>query len=175
MGNYKPAGSMTSAKVDSEMKKRADHSLLELRGGDILSFRFKDTSYYCYTYLTQFTINGAAMDSTSAGFDTRFAREHTDNWFSPQFTPILADTEAKDNLKAFTPLRAKMLPKTEQSSVFGETIVPGKDYYQPPGSGDNYDQNHKLSNFYFRIQIPTKLPSSVRNLNGDDKIFMHLQ
>lgn len=174
MGNYKPSGSMTQAKVASETKTRVDHSLLELRPGDLISFRFKDTSYYCYTHLTQFTINGITVDSRGAGFDTRFSREHTDDWFSKGFKPTLASEEKDDNLRSFTPLRARMLPKVAGSSEVGQVIVPGTDYYQPPTTGAAADQNHKLSNFYFRVQIPDALPISLRNANGDDKIFMHI-
>lgn len=160
MGNYKPPASVTSSSLSTELAIRQDHSLLELRPGDLVAFRFKDTSYHCYRHFTAFSIDGKFVDSAAAGFETRFAREHTAGWEKPSFSPVLDDNERSDNLASFTPLRKNQLPKTEEGSEVGPAITPGADMWKPPANvaaGEEYDQNHKLSNFYFRIQIPAKL------------------
>lgn len=160
MGNYKPVDSMTSGKLSSELAARQAHSLLELRPGDLVAFRFKDTSYHCYRHLTEFSIDGTVIDSTAPGFETRFAREHTDGWETKNFIPILEEEERADNLASFLPLRKTQLPKLENGTEVGAVITPGADMWKPPSNvaaGEAYDQNHKLSNYYFRIQIPSTL------------------
>lgn len=160
MGNYKPPSSITAGSLSSELAIRQSHTLLELRPGDLIAFRFKDTSYHCYRHLTAFSIDGKVVDSTAAGFETRFARQHTDGWETPWFSPALDDVERSDNLASFVPLRKNQLPKTEGGSDVGPAIIPGADMWKAPANvaaGEEYDQNHKLSNFYFRIQVPTTL------------------
>lgn len=157
MGNYKPPSSVTAGSLSGELATRQSHSLLELRPGDLVAFRFKDTSYHCYRHLTAFTIDGKFVDSTAPGFETRFAREHTDGWEKPTFSPVLDEIERPDNLASFVPLRKNQLPKIEGGSEAGPAITPGADMWKAPANvaaGEEYDQNHKLSNFYFRIQIP---------------------
>lgn len=164
MGNYKPLSSMSSDQLSSELARRQAHSLLELRPGDLVAFRFKDTSYHCYRHLTEFTIDGVAVDSTAPGFETRFAREHTPGWETKEFQPILEEEERADNLASFLPLRKTQLPKLENGTEVGAVITPGADMWKPPSNvaaGEPYDQNHKLSNFYFRIQIPSTVTQRV--------------
>lgn len=164
MGNYKPASSMSSGQLSSELATRQAHSLLELRPGDLVAFRFKDTSYHCYRHLTEFTIDGTAVDSTAPGFETRFAREHTDGWETKEFQPVLEEEERPDNLASFLPLRKTQLPKLENGTETGDVITPGADMWKPPANvaaGEPYDQNHKLSNYYFRIQIPATITQNV--------------
>jgi hypothetical protein len=157
MGNYKKeAAAVTDSTLPAVSAKREDHSLLELRPGDLISFRTKEASYHCYRHLTEFSVDGAAVDSTAVGFETRFAREHSEGWEKKEFKPVLAEVETKTNLKSFTPLRTHRLPKTETSTERGPAIIPGADMWRPPANtsaGEAYDQNDKISNFYYRIQV----------------------
>jgi hypothetical protein len=154
---------MTTSKLVPEMAIRQEHSLLELRPGDLVAFRFKDASYHCYRHLTAFNIDGAGVDSTALGFETRFAREHTPGWEKKEFKPVLSEAENADNLAAFVPLRTHQLPKSINGTTKGPAITPGADMWKPPSnvaSGEEYDQNHKISNFYFRIDIPSTISTS---------------
>lgn len=175
MGNYKPASSVSPGSLSSELATRQDHSLLEIRPGDIVAFRFKDTSYHCYNHLTVFNIDGIAVDSRTAGFETRFARAHTDGWETKSFSPVIDEVERDDNLASFIPLRKNQLPKLETGTGVGPAIIPGADMWKAPANvaaGEEYDQNHKQSNFYFRIQIPATLSTPS---NGPGTISMQLR
>lgn len=163
MGNYKPPSSMSPGTLAAELATLEDHSLLELRPGDLVAFRFKDATYHCYRHLTTFTIDGTIVESKAPGFETRFARSYSDGWETKEFIPILAEKETEANLAAFVPLRTRQLPKNVNDTTEGAVISPGADMWKAPSNvatGEVYDQNHKVSNFYFRIQIPSTISTS---------------
>ncbi|CAN8063456.1 unnamed protein product [Agarophyton chilense] len=143
---------MTSTVVDDELKKREQHSLLELRPGDLVAFRFREASYYCYKHFTEMVINGTSLNSETLGFKTFYAREYSENWFMPSYKLTdenTAEDESDVNLRKFLPLRSKKLTSDT-------TVVPGNDYWEPR---DDSNSDNKRSNWYFRIQVPDEIPS----------------
>jgi hypothetical protein len=148
MGNYKPVpGGVTSASVAGVLSQRSDHSLLELRPGDLIAFRHREGSYYCYNHLSRFLVNGTVVDTTNTGIDVRYSRMFTDNWYDKTYKPVQGVGEVEEDLTKWLPQRTKML-------VSGETITPGADMFQ---TIDMSSADHKRSNWYWRIQIPTAL------------------
>ncbi|KAI0561324.1 hypothetical protein FGB62_87g047 [Gracilaria domingensis] len=141
---------ITCANADEEIKRRSNHTAVELQRGDLIAFRFKHASYHCFTSIAKFRINGRYLTSMDDSVVVRYARQHSTNWFSPNFTPVYPEndmnlenvTEATEPSSIFIPLRRKFFSSNE-------TIVPGEDYWHPPdGSRD-----HAVGNFYFRIQL----------------------
>lgn len=149
MGNHKPVSDMTSNMVEAELSVRKNHLLLELRPGDLLSFRFRAGSYYCFKNYAEFSVNGTSLNLFSKGVSIRYARRFTEKWFDPQYEPQLGSGEDEPDLTYWIPLRSAMLESPHP-------IVPGEDLFQElrPDSLD-----HKQSNWYFRIQIPSTLAS----------------
>lgn len=154
MGMYQRAKDMNPETYYAEYRKRSDHSMLELRPGDLIAFGFRDSSYYCYRYLTSVIINGTSFDSTAPGFNTRFAREWSQDWEKPDFQPVLSDVETSTNVNAFIPLRKYMLPS---SNGPGQLITPGADLWKPSIGVYAADLNHQTGNFYFRLQVPSQV------------------
>lgn len=152
MGDYRHAGDVNSGNLKEYVTKFSKHSLLEIRPGDLVAFRFRAGTYHCYKHLTSFIINGRRIESTAPGFSTRFARQWTKNWFKKSFTPTLAEEETRQNLQSFVPLRKHMIKETESDAEV--EIIPDADMFST-----NYaTANHQVSNFYYRIQIPEELP-----------------
>lgn len=150
LGNRGLAPTMSEDTVDAELTAREDHSLLELRPGDLIAFRFLQSSYYCYLHLTEMVVNSTSLDTLSQGVTTHYARAYSPDWYLPSFKLTGANTgvdENETNKKKFIPLRAKKLNSDQP-------IVPGNDYWEPT---DNSDSDKKKGSFYFRIQIPDKL------------------
>lgn len=139
MANY---GGVTESSVLEELDKRQNNTLLHLKQGSLIAFRFKDTSYHCYNSMATFMVNGTAIDTLSSAVSTRFARGFVPNWFLPSTSLSYADEEATAGTYDFVPLRTHMLSD-------GSPIPHGVDSWRPPdGTAD-----HKISNFYFRIQL----------------------
>lgn len=142
----------STANVNAELSERENHSKLELRPGDLIAFRIKDGSYYCYKQFSEFVINETVVTTNSAGVETFFSREYDANWFMPSYelTPARRGQDESDpNLKKFLPLR----PKKFTSDT---PIVSGNDYWQPT---DPNNEDNKKSNWYYRIHIPDALPA----------------
>lgn len=151
LGNRKTVSNMSSATIDQELKAREEHSLLELRPGDLIAFRFKESSYYCYKHLTELVVNTTAVRSDEAGFITHYAREFSLDWFLPTFVLTAQNTgedESEQDKKKFIPLRTK---KQSSNTILNN----GTDYWEPR---DDSNADNKRSNWYFRIQIPNTLP-----------------
>ncbi|PXF48197.1 hypothetical protein BWQ96_02149 [Gracilariopsis chorda] len=151
LGNRKPVSITSPSDVDKVLKDREEHTLLELRPGDLIAFRFRDSSYYCYKHLTEFVINGTSVNSEALGFTTHYAREFTKDWFSPSYALTdqnMGEDETEPDIRKFLPLRTTKL----SNSV---SIVPGSDYWEPR---DSNSPDNKPSNWYFRIQVPDVIP-----------------
>lgn len=131
---------ITPANVDDEFDKRTMHEHVELQTGDLLAFRFKDASYYCYNSLSGFTVNGNVLDTTTVGIKSHYATKYSPGWHLPSFTPTYSAQEAGSTPGDFIPLRTKM--------ISGTPISPGDDVWKDE---DSYD--HHKSNYYFRIQL----------------------
>lgn len=147
LGNRNVVNGMSESNVDAELRAREDHSLLELRPGDLLAFRIREGSYYCYKHFSEMVVNTVDMDTAMPTVTTHYAREYSKDWFMPSFklTPEnTAETEAETDLKKFLPIRKHRLTD-------GAIIENGKDYWQPR---DDNSADNKRSNWYYRIQIP---------------------
>lgn len=145
-GNRGSEPNVSEATVDVSVKDREEHALLELRRGDLLAFRFKESSYYCYKHLSEMLVNGTDISTASEGVSTRYSREYSSDWFLPSYVldeSNTADDETDLDLSKFLLPREKMLGSDTE-------IVPGVDYFEPR---DDSDPDHKRSNFYWRIQI----------------------
>lgn len=141
MGEYKKEPEITGANVDAQMERRTNHTLLELQKGDLLAFRFRNGSYHCYNHLSNLEVNGTITSSTDPWVETLFSRGHTDNWFMPDFVPVVKPDEISAAITDFTPLRPAM--------TSGYPDAPGDDNWQVPDGSED----HKVSNFYFRISL----------------------
>lgn len=145
---------MSEATVDAELGVRQDHSLLELRPGDLIAFRIREGSYYCYKHFSEMVVNGTSVNTNMASITTHYARGYTTDWFLPSYK-LTAENTAKDetetDLTKFLPLRTKTL-------VSGEAIVAGKDYWQ---ARDDSNGDNKRSNWYYRIQIGETLSTAA--------------
>lgn len=138
------------ANVDYEIDRRANHTSIELKRGDLIAFRFKHASYHCFTSIAKFQVNGKRLSSMHKDVVIRYATKHTPGWHHPSFKPMYPKnnesvynvTEETEEPGVFVPLRREFLET-------GENIIPGKDYWHPPDGG----RDHKLGNFYFRIQL----------------------
>lgn len=146
MGLYGTDPVITEANVEEEMAIRSTLTLLEFQPGDLLAFRYRNASYQCFSSFLRLNVNGVIMDTGSAGVTALFSRQHSNNWFSPSFNPIVTLNESEANPADFVPIRTQFLST-------GLSMVPGVDYWQPPDG----TEDHKISNFYFRVGIP---PSS---------------
>lgn len=144
MGNYGLDPVITTANVDTELARRSEHTKLELKPGDLIAFRFKNASYYCYNHRSMFRVNGTVIDTSTSGTQTWFAKTFSPNWFSPSFAPTSASDETSAGLKDFIPLRT-----ATRNSDGTVAIVPGTDLWEP----DDGSLDHQTSNFYFRIQL----------------------
>lgn len=154
LGNRKLGIPIDSSTLNDAVSERENHSQLELRPGDIIAFRFRGASYYCYNHLTDITANTTSFKSTDAGVTTHYAREFSTDWFMPSFkldSNTLGDDESETDLKKFLPLRTKKLSSDT-------AIVPGDDMWEPR---DDSNQDNKRSNWYYRIQIPNPLPGTA--------------
>jgi hypothetical protein len=104
-----------------------------------------------------FNINGVRTDSTTEGMKVTFAREFTTGWEKKEFKPVYGTVERDDNLREFIPVRKNMLSKTSRDTSVGPEIIPGQDLWEAPS---NEDRNHRVSNWYFRIQFPVVVKPS---------------
>jgi hypothetical protein len=117
---------------------------------------------YCSTNKHLMSIDGVNTDSTTEGMRLSFAREFTKDWMLQSFKPKYGSEERMDNLAEFIPTRTHMLAKDVGGNSIGPAIVPGQDLWQ---AYDSYapDLNHRISNWYFRIEIPSQVKPSATN------------
>jgi hypothetical protein len=148
---YGSAPNVTSATAGAERGARENHYKLELRGGDVLAWRYKHASYYCQMHNMQIVINGTVADATSPGISAHYARAYSPDWFSPTFAPALGQGEADPVLTHFLPPRATMLN--------GTTILPTVDYWSPPNPAS---RDAKTSNWYWRIEVDPSCTPNAR-------------
>lgn len=152
MGNYPSVPGIDEDSVDAQLVRREDHSLLELRPGDLIAFRFRESSYYCYNHLTEMIVNGTAMSSMSTGVTTYFSRKYTKDWFMPSYQ-LDSSTTATDE-EAAGPEKFVQLRRTKLTN--GEVVVPGEDMWRPRRDSN---ADNRRSNWYFRVQLPNTLPT----------------
>jgi hypothetical protein len=111
------------------------------------------------------SVNGVRTDSTTEGMKVTFAREFTKDWMLQSFKPKYGTEEKDDNLAEFIPTRSRMLSKTATENSAGPAIVPGQDLWQAYDANAP-DRNHRISNWYFRIDLPLDIkPSATSALN----------
>lgn len=140
MGVYEKEPEITAANLEAQMDRRTNHVLLELQRGDVLAFRFKNGSYHCYNHISNLSIDGVELTTEDPSIETLYSRGHSTNWFMPNFVPVVKDL-ADAAITDFTPLRKTM--------VAGEADNPGEDNWERA----NGSEDHKVSNFYFRIRL----------------------
>lgn len=142
------------ATLNAELFAREDHSLLELRPGDLIAFRFKEGSYYCYSHFSEMVVNGAQITSSMDVVTTHYTREFSEGWFLPSFKLTAANTaadESETDLRKFLPLRKNKL-------TAGTPLIDGTDYWEPR---DDSNPDNKRSNWYYRLQIADDINSAV--------------
>lgn len=152
LGNHRNVSDMSANTVDDEVALRENHSMLELRPGDLVAFRFRESSYYCFKGLVDLVVNGTSMSTTSAGMKAYYTRIYAPDWYMPSFrlTPDrLGVDESESDTSKFIPFRTK-----RRSS--NTTVLPGKDYWAPR---DDSNLDNKRSNWYFRFEIPSVAPA----------------
>lgn len=148
--------SANTATLNAELSAREDHALLELRPGDLIAFRFKEGSYYCYNHLSEMVVDGTKITSNMNVVTSYYAREFSQGWFLPSYKLTASNTAADENesdLKKFLPLRSNKL-------VTGLGLIDGTDYWEPR---DDSNADNKRSNWYFRIQIADDISSAATN------------
>lgn len=121
------------------------HTQLELRGGDVISWRFRAGSYYCQKHVVELTVNGTKVGLDTPGVELYYARAFTTDWYEPKFTPVFGEDEDEQDLQKFLPLRTRKFD--------GTPISPTGDYFEPL---DASDADHKPSNFYYRMTLPVR-------------------
>lgn len=105
-------------------------------------------SYHCYEHFTALHVNRLSTNSTADNFETRFARTLIQDWEKKTLvSSFFSDTENAENLGSFVPLRTKQLSGAQKD------IIPGVDMWDATSDEDN-----KVGDFFFRIQIPATLP-----------------
>lgn len=137
--------------VDTALTDRTQHTLLELRPGDLLAFQILQASYYCYKHFSAISVNNLNVTTIMPGILTHYAREYSVDWYDPATTLNASNTatdESEPNLQKFLPPRPTML---QEATV----IVPGVDYWAPD-EGANLDT--RTGDWFWRIQIPADLP-----------------
>lgn len=133
---------ITESNVDEEMERRANNTLFPLRPGSVVAFRFKQASYFCFNSFATLEVNGTAVDTNSPKIRTIFSREHVHNWFATDANLTFAEDELTAATTDFLPLRSQTL-------FDGSPIVYGTDNWKLSDG----TEDHKLSNFYFRIEL----------------------
>lgn len=137
---YEPE--ITESNIDKEMFRRANNTLFPLKPGSVVAFRFKKASYHCFSSFAAFVVNGTLLDTNDPNVKIRFNRAHVPNWYALDVNLTFAEDEHTASYTDFLPLRTQML-------FDGSTIVKGEDYWKPSDG----TEDHKVSNFYFRIEI----------------------
>lgn len=132
--------------ITKELDDRENHYLMELRGGDVLSFRYKASSYYCQIHKMELTVNGTVVTDLFSNplINITYAREHSTGWFLPLFSPNYGEGESEADLALFLPPRPSMFN--------GSAIAPDAnvDWWSPPVQSD---PDLKTSNWYWRIVL----------------------
>ena len=131
-----------SSNIDQHLEDREEALLIDYKPGDLLAFRFRDTSYHCFSGYAEFMVDGTKVDTSSTGVSATFAKQHSTNWFTKDFPVVFNSDESAASPTEFVPLRTHFLSN-------GDPIVPGVDNWRPPDG----TEDHKNSNFYFRIQL----------------------
>lgn len=140
MGNY--GDDTADDDVDDILEQRGTNTLMELRRGDLLAFRFKSASYHCYNSYSSFVVNGTSIDTNSPGVTSHFAKGFVADWYSQTGSVSFAPEEENAAVTDFVPLRKNAL-------LDNSTIVFGNDLWKAPGGS----QDDAISNFYYRIQL----------------------
>lgn len=113
-----------------------------------INFIFISRSYHCYEHFTDLRVNRLSTNSTANNFETRFARTSVQDWEKKNLaSSFFSDAETAENLGSFVPLRIKQLSGAQKD------ILPGVDMWDATSDEDN-----KVGDFFFRIQIPATLP-----------------
>lgn len=128
--------------IEQELQERGTQTRMEYRPGDLIAFRFRATSYYCFNSYALLNVNATTLNTESTGVSMSFARKHSADWFKLDFPIIYNSNETAAEQTDFIPLRKKFLAS-------GAAIIPGEDYWREPDG----TEDHKISNFYFRIQL----------------------
>ncbi len=152
-GDWPKVSGLSDTEVDKVLEERSTHTLLEMRPGDLLAFQFIDASYYCYKHFAKIVVNGIEITTEMTGVNTYYSREYTPNWFDPGFTlngTRVGLDESEVDLRKFLPRRKIMIES-------GAEIEPGIDYWAPE---DPNSRDHKKGDWFWRIQLPTNIPSS---------------
>jgi hypothetical protein len=142
---YKPVpGTVYKTK---ELDLSENHYLLELRGGDVLAWRYRASSYYCQIHNIVLTINGTVVSDVFSNplINITYSRAYSPGWFSPSFIPTYGKNEISDST-----LSHFLAPRTRKFN--GTTIAPDADvdYWSTP---NQMDPDAKTSNWYWRIAI----------------------
>lgn len=149
MGSRGVVNGISLDNVDDELSAREVHSMLELRPGDLIAFRFRKSSYYCYKNLVEFTVNGTTISSVNSDVSTYYARKYSKDWYLPskKFDQMVGVDESETDLTKFIPARTTKLSSNT-------AIIPGEEYWMPT---DDSDADNKRSDWYFRVQLPETL------------------
>lgn len=149
MGSRGTVNDISTDNVDDELSAREEHSMLELRPGDLIAFRFRSSSYYCFKNLVEFTVNGTTITSVNSDITTYYARKYSKDWYLPstKLEEIMGIDESDTDLTKFIPARTTKLSSNT-------AIIPGEDYWM---AIDNSNADNKQSDWYFRVQLPEVL------------------
>lgn len=136
--------------VTAELAVRGYHTEVELKPGDLLAFRFRDASYYCFKSLVEFRVSATSISSTHPNVTTVYARDYTADWYLPS-TLLTTDNTGVDESE---PDWTKFLPARTSLLNNGVPIDPGHDYWRPRNDSD---ADHRQGDFYFRVQLPDSI------------------
>lgn len=131
------------------LRRLAYHDKLVLRPGDVIAWRFIDSSYYCFRHIASFVVNGVQLTSSSRGAYILYSRRASPGWYNKNFNlrgRIAADESDPDLTKWLRP-RRRMISS-------GVLIQNGVDYWAP---ADPSNADTRISNYYWRLQVP-KIP-----------------
>lgn len=97
-------------------------------------------------------VNGTNVDLNTGGVEMFYSRAFTTDWFEPKFSPVYGSGEEDPDLQKFLPMRT--------TKINGDPVSEDGDYFEPL---DSSDEDHKPSNFYFRLTLPYNLTTTFAN------------
>ena len=142
---------VTSSTARTAHRDAVYHDKLELKPGDVIAFRFKQASYYCFTNTVLMYVNGTyayGFPSDRVKFEAYYNREPVQGWNSKDLV-IGPDMSKPDEMYAgptdWIPWRVKKLAPPQDAIADRASLW-------NPRNDNNLDD--RRGNWYFRLRIP---------------------
>lgn len=154
MGFYPSLPEVSTATVNDAQLERGYHSLLELRDGDIIAFRFRKASYYCFTGLVDINHNSSISQlipdtDVIKQFQAYYTRYFIEGWNSRDL--VLNDTNTAANEVSASTKGGKRFVLLRSRRLSGEALSGFEDAWEPFKDGN---ADTAQADWYFRLKIP---------------------